>query len=101
MKRIPIEKRKIPTTLALTMTALSKLDLVADGMDQSRSSVVEAAIGFYYRWFQVYGPDRADWPDEDPCDLSEADEEDPIPEIPDEVSEIGYNPYTGCYEEDL
>lgn len=91
MKRIPIEERKVSTTIALTPATLSTLETMCDRMNLSRSSVTEQAIGLFYRYFLVYGPDRADWEDDDPQP----------PEIPDDVSEIGYNPYTGSYEEDL
>ena len=91
MKRIPIEKRKVSTTIALSPTALSRLELICGAMDMSRSAIAEDAIELYYRFYLQYGPDRADWQDEDPLP----------PEIPDDVSEIGYNPYTGSYEEDL
>ena len=82
MKRIPIEKRKLPTTLALTAEVLTMIDEMAERFEISRSAVAERAIKTCFNAWIV-------------------DEEDPIPEIPDEVSEIGYNPYTGCYEEDL
>ena len=81
MKRIPIEKRKQPTTLALTAEVLTMIDEMAERFEMSRSAVAERAIKTYYNaWI--------------------ADQE-PIPEIPDDVDEIGYNPFTGCYEEDL
>ena len=91
MKKLPLEQRKVSTTVALSQLALGKLEIMSDRMQDSRSGIVEAAIGLYYRFYQVYGPDRADWEDDDPQ----------APEIPDDVSEIGYNPYSGCYEEDL
>ena len=91
MKRIPIEKRKVSTTIALSPTTLSRLELICGAMDMSRSAVAEDAIELYYRFYLQYGPDRADWQDEDPAP----------PEISDDVSEIGYDPYTGSYEEDM
>ena len=91
MRRIPTEKRKVSTTIALTPAALSTLETMCEEMNLSRSSVTEQAIGLFYRFFLVYGPDRADWQEEDPLP----------PEVSDDVSEIGYNPYTGSYEEDL
>lgn len=81
MKKLPIEKRKIPTTIALTAEVLTMIDEMAERFEISRSAVAERAIKTCYNaWI--------------------ADQE-PIPEIPDDVSEIGYNPFTGCYEEDL
>lgn len=91
MKKLPIEERKLSTTVALSRVALEKLNIMSDRMQDSRSGIVEQAIGLFYRFYQVYGPDRSDWEDDDPQP----------PEIPDDVSEVGYNPYTGCYEEDL
>lgn len=95
MKRIPIEKRKVSTTVALSPVALSKLEIMCEDMERNRSFIVEDAIDLYYRFFQQYGPDRADWQDEDPLPPEVSDD------IPDDVSEIGYNPYTGSYEEDM
>lgn len=91
MKKLPIEQRKVSVTVALSQLALGKLEIMSDRMRDSRSGIVEAAINLYYRFYQTYGPDRSDWEDDDPQP----------PEIPDDVSEVGYNPYTGCYEEDL
>ena len=91
MKKLPIEQRKVSVTVALSQLVLSKLEIMSDRMQDSRSGIVEAAISLYYRFYQVYGPDRADWEDDDPH----------LPEIPDDVSEVGYNPFTGSYEEDL
>ena len=75
MKKLPIEKRKIPTTIALTAEVLTMIDEMAERFEISRSAVAERAITTCYNaWI--------------------ADQE-PIHEIPDDVSEIGYNPYTG------
>lgn len=91
MKKLPIEQRKVSVTVALSQLALGKLEIMSDRMSDSRSGIVEEAIGLFYRYYQVYGPDRSDWEEDDPQP----------PEIPDDVSEVGYNPYTGSYEEDL
>lgn len=74
MKRIPIEKRKVSTTVALHPDSLSKLETMCKGMEKNRSFIVEEAINLYYRFFQVYGPDKDDWITDDPQP----------PEIPDE-----------------
>lgn len=95
MKRIPIQKRKVSTTVALSPVALSKLEIICEDMGRNRSFIVEDAIDLYYRFFQQYGPDKDDWIVEDPLPPELPDD------IPDDVSEIGYNPYTGSYEEDL
>lgn len=94
--RIPNEKRKVSTTFAVDQDTLRLVETMAEKMGYSRSGVVTSAIGFFYRWFLVYGPDREDWIDEDPHNIPT----DAI-DIPDDVSEIGYNPFTGSYEEDL
>lgn len=78
MKKLPLEQRKLSTTVAMSQLALSKLDVMCENMRASRSSIVESAVSFYFRWYQTYGPDREDWIDEDPH------------EIPDNVSEVGY-----------
>lgn len=91
MKKLPIEQRKVSVTVALSQLALGKLEIMSDRMQDSRSGIVEAAIGLFYRFYQGYGPDRADWEDDDPRP----------PEIPDDVSEVGYDPFTGSYSEDL
>lgn len=91
MRKLPTELRRHPTSIALSVNALSRLQELSEEMETSRSRIVEDAIGLYYRFFSVYGPDRRDWEDDDPHP----------PEIPDDVDEIGYNPYTGQYEEDL
>jgi hypothetical protein len=78
MKKLPLEQRKVSTTVALSQLALGKLEIMSDRMQDSRSGIVEAAIGLYYRFYQVYGPDRADWEDDNPQ----------APDIPDDVSEI-------------
>ena len=90
MKRIPIEKRKIPTTLALTTDVLTMIDEMAERFEMSRSAAAEQAIKTCYN---AWIADQKPLP-EIPDDLDD-------PEIPDDVDEIGYNPYTGCYEEDL
>ena len=91
MKKLPIEQRKVSVTVALSQLALGKLEIMSDRMQDSRSGIVEAAIGLFYRYYQVYGPDRSDWEDDDPHP----------PEFPDDVSEVGYDPFTGSYTEDL
>ena len=78
-KRIPNEERKVSTTIALSLRTLSVLDELGTRSGENRSRIVEKAIMTYYR----------EW-------IEEND-----PRIPDDVSEIGYNPYSGCYEEDL
>ena len=80
MRRIPLEKRKVSTTVALYPDALSKLETMCEDMERNRSFIVEDAINLYYRFFQVYGPDKDDWITEDPLP----------PEIPDNVSEEEY-----------
>ena len=77
MKRIPIQKRKVSTTVALSPVALSKLEIMCEDMERNRSFIVEDAIGLFYRFFQQYGPDKDDWITEDPLP----------PEIPDNMSE--------------
>lgn len=80
MKKLPIEERKVSTTFALSLKALEKLDEIQERFfpGKSRSYAVEEIITILHnRYFT---------------------EED---DIPDDVSEIGYNPYTGSYEEDL
>ena len=78
-KRIPNEERKVSTTIALSLNTLSVLDELGTKSGENRSRIVEKAIRAYYR----------EW-------IEEND-----PRIPDDVSEIGYNPYSGSYEEDL
>ena len=80
MKRIPIEQKKISITIALLPDVLAKLDRLADEMKCSRSAILAEAIRGYLE-------DQQEFTD--------------VPDFPDDVSEIGYNPYTGSYEEDL
>ena len=82
MKKLPIEERKVSTTFALSLKALEKLDEIQRLYPgKSRSYALEEIIGVIYNaWI--------------------ADQKS-IDEIPDDVSEIGYNPFTGSYEEDL
>lgn len=80
MKKLPIEERKVSTTFALSLKALEKLDEIQERHfpGKSRSYMMEEIIATLYNmWF----------PEEE--------------EIPDDVSEVGYNPFSGCYEEDL
>lgn len=80
MKKLPIEERKVSTTFALSLKALEKLDEIQERhfSGKSRSYAMEEIISTLYNmWFPEDG------------------------EIPDDVSEIGYNPYTESYEEDL
>lgn len=83
MKRLPIEERKVSTTFALSLKALEKLDEIQKRHfpGKSRSYTMEEIIGVIYNaWI--------------------ADQE-RTEEAPDDISEIGYNPYTGSYMEDL
>ena len=66
MKKLPIEERKLSTTVALPRAALEKLDIMSDRMQESRSGIVEQAISLFYRFYQTYGPDRSDWEGDDP-----------------------------------
>lgn len=80
MKKLPIEERKVSTTFALSLKALEKLDEIQERRfpGKSRSYAMEEIIASIYNdWF----------PEEE--------------EIPDDVSEVGYNPFTGSYEEDI
>lgn len=94
-KRVPNEERRVSTTFAVSQNTLRLIDTMGENMGLSRSGVVNSAIGFYYRWFLVYGPNRSDWIDEDPHEISS----DALPD--DEVCEVGYNPYTRSLEDDL
>ena len=80
MKRLPIAERKVSTTFALSLKALEKLDDIQERHfpGKSRSYTMEEIIATLYNmWF----------PEDD--------------ETPDDVSEVGYDPYSGCYTEDL
>lgn len=68
-KRVPNEERRVSTTFAVSQNTLRLIDTMSEHMDISRSGIVNDAIGFYYRWFLVYGPDRSDWIDEDPHEI--------------------------------
>lgn len=80
MKRIPIEKRKVATTIALSPETVERIDKLAEKLKSSRSSIVAEAINMFFN------------------DIEEFED---VSDFPDDVSEIGYNPYTGSYEEDL
>lgn len=80
MKRIPIEKRKVATTIALSPETVERIDKLAEKLNSSRSSIVVEAINMFFNNMEEF---------ED------------VSDFPDDVSEIGYNPYTGSYEEDL
>lgn len=75
MKKLPLEQRKLSTTVAMSQLALSKLDIMCENMRASRSSIVESAVGFYFRWYQTYGPDHEDWIDEDPHEITNEEKE--------------------------
>ena len=82
-KRIPIEERRISTTFSLSLKTLEKLDEIQERHcpEKSRSYTIAEVINVIYdAWFS---------------------DQERTEEFPDDVSEIGYNPYTGCYEEDL
>lgn len=83
MKKLPINERKVSTTFALSLKALKKLDEIQERNfpGKSRSYVVEEIIGVIYNTW-IADQERTE-------------------EFPDDVSEVGYNPYTGSYEEDL
>lgn len=83
MRRLPIEERKVSTTFALSLKTLEKLDEIQERNypGKSRSYTMEEIIGVIYNaWI--------------------ADQE-RTEEVPDDVSEVGYDPFTGCYTEDL
>ena len=78
MRKLPTELRRHPTSVALSVEALSRLEILAERLEMSRSQVVERAIQHFW--------DELTIEDEEPSD---------------DVDEIGYNPYTGQYEEDI
>lgn len=83
MRRLPIEERKVSTTFALSLQALEKLDEIQERRfpGKSRSYTMEEIIGAIFNaWI--------------------ADQE-RTEEVPDDVSEVGYDPFTGSYVEDL
>lgn len=83
MKKLPIEERKISTTFALTCEALKRLDEIQKNNypGKSRSYVMDKIIETVFNAW-IFDQERRE-------------------EFPDDVSEVGYNPYTGSYEEDL
>lgn len=83
MKKLPIEERKVSTTFALSRKALEKLNEIQERYydGKSRSYTMEEIIGVIYNAW-IADQERAE-------------------EVPDDVSEVGYDPYTGSYEEDL
>lgn len=89
-KRVPNEERRVSTTFAVSQNTLRLIDTMSEILGLSRSGIVNVAISFYHRWL-VCESGRID---EDPHEISSD-------ALPDEVSEIGYNPFTGSYEEDL
>ena len=83
MKRLPIEERKVSTTFALSLKTLEKLDEIQKNNypGKSRSFVMDKIIETVFNAW-IFDQERTE-------------------EFPDDVSEVGYNPYTGSYEEDL
>lgn len=83
--KVPNEKRKVSTTFAVDQLTLKEIDRLAELFGASRSHIVSEAVYYFSRKTADILEDKA---------TDAAD-------IPDDVSEIGYNPYTGSYEEDL
>lgn len=83
MKKLPIEERKISTTFGLTCEALKRLDEIQKNNypGKSRSYVMDKIIETVFNAW-IFDQERTE-------------------EFPDDVSEVGYNPFTGSYEEDL
>lgn len=80
MRRIPLEERKISITFALDRKSLEYIERLAEKLNCSRSAIITEAV-------------REFWEDQERLtDVSD---------FPDDVSEVGYNPYTGSYDEDL
>lgn len=90
-KKIDPDIRKVTFTVSLAPALVRRLDEEASHCKLSRSALIRSAINLYFRYAAVYGPDPEDMDFLPPA----------LPDDPDDVSEIGYNPYTGAYEEDL
>ena len=83
MKKMPAENRKITTSFALSPQAMRELEEICEESfpQRSRSYALEAIIhAIHEAWI--------------------GDQKQPE-EFPDEFIEVGYNPFTGAYEEDL
>ena len=91
-KKIDPDIRKVTFTVSLAPALVRRLDEEAARCNLTRSALIRSAIGLYFRYAAVYGPDPEDMDFLPPV----------LPDEPsDDVSEIGYNPYTGAYEEDI
>lgn len=86
-----IEEKRRPVSVSLSPICIQLMDKMCDELGMTRSAAIEDAMSIYWRFYRAYGPVRTEWEDDDPQP----------PEIPDDVDEIGYDPFTGCYSEDL
>lgn len=77
-KKIDPDIRKITFTVSLAPALVRRLEHEASELGISRSALIRKAIDQYLEYADIMSTD-----------------------ISDDVSEIGYNPYTGAYEEDL
>lgn len=54
MRRIPVEKRKVTTTIALSYDTIERIDKLAERLKRSRSSIVAQAINNYFEVYEQY-----------------------------------------------
>lgn len=83
--KVPNEKRKVSTSFAVDQQTLREIDRLAELFGASRSYIVSEAVFYFSR-------KAADILEDQATDAAD---------IPDDVNEVGYNPYSGSYEEDL
>lgn len=77
-KKVEPDLRKITFTVSLAPALVRRLEHEASELGISRSALIRKAIDQYLEYADIMST-----------------------EMSDDVSEIGYNPYTGSYEEDL
>lgn len=58
MRRIPVEKRKVTTTIALSYETIERIDKLAEKLKRSRSSIVAQAINNYFEVYDQYEEDQ-------------------------------------------